>query len=186
MQYASEAASKYLAPAWGVNPTFDLTLPSGGLVLVKKIAVDEVIEMGLMDKLDSFSSVAGKGKKKQTKKEEAESELREKLGDPGAMGQMVDVINLICLKSIVEPRVLQVPEKQEDGSDGERVEGAIYIDRIPFTDRSFIFEKCFVSEMGGEAFEQFREGPKQAVGAVEKKPGVSNNAKSADANEAGA
>lgn len=155
---------------WEPPKGFDIELSGGSKVLARALQVEDVIEMDLMDELDYFSGVAGKGqKKKGVKKTPEEFDVGSE-----AFVKMIDVINRVVCRAVLKPTVKALPE------DGQLEEGVAYITHVPYIDRMTIFTKVFTEQMGGEEFEKFRAQSIAGVGALSKEQVVQLPAKPDD------
>lgn len=181
----------YAPAGWAVPTQFDLDVPSGGKVLVRKLGMEDIIELGMVDKLDVFGAIAGKGPKKpqdhKKKKKDSDNELLEIFRGKGNFNKMMDMINLLVKHSIIKPQVFSKPEDVIDPDTGEafpaeRVEGRFYVDQIPFTDRMFIFNEVIGKELGGDGMEDFREESEQNLGTLAEVTGDELPAESTAAN----
>lgn len=149
-----------IADTWGIprpNPKCDL--PSGMTVTYRKMSIPTMIELGILDKLDSFAPKVLETATKKKKKGEAEDKL-----DPKQLLDVMTVMDQIFVSCVVSPKVYADPEEGEDIVEGRR-----YVAEIPIEDKTKILE---VAMEGLEEF--FRLGGEQAasVGSVETVQGV--------------
>lgn len=172
------SSNEYLVPDnWQRSLTFDLKLPKGGKVLARYITIEDLADLGLMDQMDFFGQIAGKGPKpKETAKK------KNKLTGE-TFKAMVGVINKIALSAVLKPELQPKPEPDENGKPGVREPGVLYVDLIPFEDKMYIFTKCFVDDMGGEGMENFRAQSLQALGAVQQKQSVQDDSEQSDGDQ---
>lgn len=188
---ANGAEDKYAATTWAVRD-FDFTTPSGQLCLLRKMDTFDLLDMGLMDKLDFATGVvmekhvknAQMSNVERIKRDRARREAKAAGEDPdlaeqGALmeeawdkvqkdpKQLLEfrgILNEVVERFVVAPKMLAAPEKEED-----RVEGFHYTDMIPFEDKVAVFN---VLMKGTRVVEQFRDGSEEAVGGVASKPSV--------------
>lgn len=146
--------------SWGyVKPDRKVTLPSGASVTLRQLEIPDLVSLGVLDKMDSFTpKVLGTGKKKKNEDPAISSEK---------MADLVKVLDSIAVAAIVNPKVSPDPE------DGKFVEGVRYASKIPMEDKMFVFQNSF---SGMEEF--FRLGGGQAaslgnVASVEADPPAS-------------
>lgn len=118
-------------PAYGFNtsasPYRDLELPSGSLVQVKVLGVDDMISMGLLEQFDSLGALVqtehvdrvkgtakktDRPKKKPTKAEAAAQEEAENsaaamqlMGSPESWNNMQILIDRVVVQACVKPKV---------------------------------------------------------------------------------
>lgn len=152
--------------AWGSASADEffihINLPSGLACKAKKLEMEDIIELNLVNELDTFSSLFDDDEKKAAKEEESELDFVKRLSEGGQFSRLKTTMNKVIVQTVVEPKVLPEPK------DGEsRVEGAAYVDRIGFADKMTIFGRVFE---GLSAMSDFREGQDPGVGAVEEKP----------------
>lgn len=160
-------------PAWQGVQTRDLVLPSKQVCLVRDLQVEDVAELDIIDVMDIFSNIVGKGKaapsaKAKTKTaaqsadKEAEAVATNLFRDAATFMKVVTVTNKVITRAVIKPEILLPPDNYED-----RIDGKIYADSIPFGDRMFIFTEVF---KGMSDLESFREESAEGVGDVEAKP----------------
>lgn len=155
--------------------SYDLKLPSGQVCLVQPIELERVLEMGLVDALDTFSAkllpTTAKGKKKpadraKTKKqqdEEALADIMGLLGDREKFSKLKETMDQVVVECVLKPKVYaDLPAGEEP------VEGRLYVKRINFIDKMEIFSSVMdgMGDLG-----QFREGQETGVGDLAEKPG---------------
>jgi len=162
--------SDYSVPDSWLVDKFDIELASGGKVQARKVSMEDVIEMGLIDNLDFFGSIAGKGKG--AKKKQLQIAQGETAITPDQIKKMMGIVNKVILKGVLQPAIHPVPE-----NDGERKDGLVYVDHIPYDDRLEIFQKVFLDDLGGEEFAQFRDESVKVVGALAEKSEVQRPSK---------
>lgn len=164
--------SKYSATSWGQPDTFDVTTPSGQTCLVRKLDIDDIIELDLMDALDSLTGIAGQpdfSKQPQnhqrSKAQLAADAARDEAAATAAMmkdktkfKQMVQTIDKVLTAVVLKPTIHVAPADPED-----KIEGTVYTSSIGFEDKMFIFDKVF-DGLGG--LEPFREESAEVVGDV--------------------
>ena len=154
----------YAVPAgWGqVRPLQTVELPSGGRVLVRELEIQDLLNLDILDIVDSFSqealpkaSVKGSNSEAQFLKNVAENKDQ--------FDKMVDVMNRVAAQAIVKPVVTYVPPPKPGEAEQEAVEGKVYAHLIPLEDRLAVFNKAVA---GME--DLFRDSTEQAenVGAV--------------------
>lgn len=171
---------------WGQSYE-DLTLPSGAVCQVRKLQMEDLVDLNIVDQMDFLGQVVedehvsrvkatGKTPSKQTKKptkaEQAAKEQEEAdniLKDPKKFRSMINMVDKIVVACVVQPPLVDAYFETVDGareklSADERIEGRIYSDSIGFEDKMEIFSTVFsgVNKMSG-----FREGSGEAVGDVD-------------------
>ncbi|AOE44832.1 tail assembly chaperone [Gordonia phage Terapin] len=151
-----------LAAGWGqVKPHHVLDLPSGSKVLVKELEIQDLLKMGILDLVDSFSQEILP--KNTPKGGSAEKQFLQDLAEnSGQFEKMVDVMNQIAASAVAKPPVTYVAPPKP-GTPAEDLDpDKIYAHLIPLEDRIAIFEKAVV---GME--DLFRPGEGQAEGVAD-------------------
>lgn len=174
---------------WGEVFT-DLALPSGAVCQIRKLQMEDLVTMGIMDQMDSLGltvqeqhveRVKGTNKpsdrpaKKLTKAEAAaaeEKQLNDLLRDPKKFITMTGLMDKIIVNCVVQPPICDAFHEvmQEDGSmERERIRPEdrdskrVYTDSIGIDDKTAIFDFSF---SGVQKFDAFREGSGEDVGDV--------------------
>jgi hypothetical protein len=176
-------ANKYAATSWGSENLMDLTVPSGQTCQVRRPGVTGLIKAGVLDSLDSLSSIVTtdhidrveKGKDPHVTAEDMKALSRNKDGLLRAV-ELADKVTLYCVVQpplspipLVRNPVTGEPELDDDMRPIEiplegREPGHIYVDQVDLTDKMFILQ--FV--VGGVAdLEQFREGFGETLGSMD-------------------
>jgi hypothetical protein len=169
---------------WGTTPTGpvteELTLPSGQKCLAKRVGLEEMMEFGLLNEVDSLTAIVSrytrnvKGGNKKPDGPEIDTRI---MGDPEAVKTMFKVADKALPAIVVSPPVALHFKEVTVGktvvtkalTDIERAEltsktvGLIFTDQIGMDDKFHLFEWG----LGGlDAFARFREGPSGNVGDV--------------------
>ncbi|QFG08164.1 hypothetical protein SEA_OTTERSTEDTS21_25 [Gordonia phage OtterstedtS21] len=150
--------SKYEPTAWGQSDDLiDIPLPSGQLCQARTLEMEDIIRLGLINDLDTFSSAFG-----DDNEDRDGIEFLKSVTDSGAFDKLTRTLNIVVVDRVVQPKVYAVPDQKK-----ERKADRIYIDQIKFTDKMAIFSVVFkgLGDMG-----DFREESGDGVGAVESKP----------------
>lgn len=140
MNIQNTPQSPSLPQGWGqVKSRIELGLPSGAKVLVEKIEVTDLLSLGLLDSLDTFTqklipSAEDKDKAAQSGKTEEEIFGERVLNDIEQFADVIKVVDKVVSRSVVEPRVLLA-----DG-DAPLDPSRVYAHLIPLEDRMAIFE----------------------------------------------
>lgn len=180
-------AQTYSAPAWGQSAYADLELPSGGIVLAKRLDMAAVVAAGLLEEFDALSpeveeKVVGpaKGKrpadrqpKKLTKAQAAKKEAeqtRKLLQDKDSMESIGRLLALIIPVVIKQPEVHSHIVKDDRGEWTEiayedRAEGVTYTDSIPLGDQMHILSWA-MEGMDMQEMKQFRSESDESVDGV--------------------
>lgn len=147
--------SKYAPKAWQ-SDRFDIECPSGQLCLARKLQMEDIVSLGVIDEMDLFSDfdVDGSGGA-------AESAASLNImQDKERFHRVTTLVDKIISTVVIEPQLVR-PVKLDD--NGEEVElpaneyedGVVYTSFVEFADKMHIFEAVF----GGDTINQFREGP---------------------------
>lgn len=170
------------------NRDFDFTTPSGSLCRLRKMDPLELVEAGLLEKLDFVTTVvstvhipnakqspAQRAKAQRAKAEKTEEEIERELTrkaldevskDPSKVGNLRRVLDEVACRVVVAPSVHPAPRRAADREDG-----LIYADMIPFNDKMAIFNAVM---KGVKTAEQFREESGEPLGDVASEPSVSD------------
>ena len=149
---------KFAPTTWGKpvasNEPYEFRTGSGQLCLIRKLGMDDILRLGMLDKVDFFAKSMAEDdeadKPKPTKKELAKHVL-------GNFDNMDETINAFICVGVIAPQVLPVPEHA-----ALRREGVVYVDTIPFTDRVTLFSEI----MDSEGLSTFREESEDGMGIV--------------------
>lgn len=133
-----------------------VVLPSGQKVKVQPLEMEDVIEMNLINELDTFTGFFS-----EDTGESSGFEMMKKLSEDGPDGfsRFRNTIDLAVMKATVEPRL------SRDGANG-----SFPIANVPFVDKVAIFGTAFqgLGDMG-----DFRSEQDNGVGTLEEQPGES-------------
>lgn len=181
--------SDYALTTWRTDDERDFTTPSGQRCRIRDLGLEDMAEMGIIDQMDTLGMlvetqhiqrVQGKRPqdrkaKKQTKAQQAaqeQGELVAWLRDRQKFSAIVIMLDKIAACCVVEPVVenpwvLVDPEDPKKGerklARPERLDAALYSDKIQFEDKMAIFEEAF---KGMGDLESFREGSPEDVAAL--------------------
>lgn len=159
--------SNYEATTWGKNKGktkgHPITVPSGQTCLVKRPGVEGLIELGLLDKVDSLTGLVDQKHIKRVKGEKT-VDVDTLAKDKESLMMVLKTVNEIVVHVVLEPQVLPVPVAGEDGTIPERDNDAVYVDDVDLEDKMFIFQYAIG---GSKDLEKFRQQSKQDVGSVD-------------------
>lgn len=161
--------NKYAVTGWAVqgDQQYDLQLPSGQLCLVRKLEMERIVELGIMDALDTFTNQIPMDNKKKSKKVQEGDEARafmDMLKNKEAFAKLQNTVNTVVMDCVVQPKIHALPETNPDGDELEpRDPTAVYIDALKFSDKMAIFQDVFdgMGEMSA-----FRPGQTDPVGTM--------------------
>lgn len=146
---APQEPSAYAASAWGTQTQFEVTTPSGQMCLCRELTVERLIEMGLLQAINSLESLVGNQVLPKAEGQPVvQVDMGELMANPEKLTAVLDLVNTIVVEAVVAPQIYPVPAEGE-----QRVNGLIYVDSIGMTDRFAIFGEV----TGGlENLSQFR------------------------------
>lgn len=131
---------------WGMaKPTPMTELPSGVSVQVRTLDIPLMVELDILDKMDSFTPKVLETKSGKKKTEDPKMTPEKLLG-------LVEILDKITVACVIQPKISALPE------DGVREEGVRYVDKVSIGDKMEIFQASF---KGME--ELFRLGGEQAA-----------------------
>jgi hypothetical protein len=135
------SGAAYAPQAWARGlGHHDLALPSGGVILARRVGPTELVKGGLLSKVDVLAGivqsehidrVAGK----QKAEEDVTAELRALLANPEKLTDAMGLIDAVVIMTVVKPTVSPNPEDEEDVDLD-----AIYVRSIPEDDKMFVLQ----------------------------------------------
>ncbi len=122
---------------WGqVRPSSPLNLPSGARVLYQRLEITELIGLGVLDMVDTFTQEV-------LPKDDASFQAAQKamageiMGDKDRFESVMESIYKIAAKAIVKPEVIYIdPSERKEALP----EGKVFAHLIPMEDCIFVFE----------------------------------------------
>lgn len=166
MNQTAIRSDRYVPTSWGkqkkVSYPYEYTTGTGQTCLIKKLGMEDILALGLVAKLDFFSSSVGNiGENGQPKEVEDTPESRKEfamklLNNFGAMRETVDKV---LISGVIAPKLEPVP----DDSLAPRINGVVYVDTVPFEDAMELFGE--ILDTDGVA--AFRDEPQAGVGHVQ-------------------
>lgn len=155
------ANSKYAPTQWQ-SDRFDIECPSGQLCLARKLQMDDVVALGLIDELDVFTEFASTmGDSRQKSDEEMAKEFS---SNPKAFNRIIDIVDRVVSQVVIEPKIhlpysIDKKGKRVELADKDIDSDVIYTNYVNFEDKMHIFNVVFQ----GDTIEQFRDGADEAV-----------------------
>lgn len=147
------------AASWGskkATGNFELELPSGSIVLLKRVDLPTLLASGAFpDELmsivsDKIETATGKA---DTPKEVDPSVVHDMIGDPAKLAKLFDAVDKVLPIVVAQPPVLnhKRPVLDESGvpvslaateviPEEQRVDGFVYTDTVELEDKMFIFQ----------------------------------------------
>lgn len=142
----------------GRTDATELLLPSGNTCLVKRPGVQGLIKAGLLDSLDSLTSIVQVEHIDANDPKKMAAAVSKMAADPARINEALDVVDKAVCFAVVAPKVFMPPP------DGEtRMEDAVYADDVDEEDKMFIFQFL----VGGTRdVESFRKESQAMLGGV--------------------
>ena len=155
---------KYAATAWKNNDKgIDLKCPSGQLCRVLKPGVENLIQQGLLNKLDSITGLVDQKHIKRVKGGKApEIDAKTLLQDPKSLTAALETMDKIVVSVVIEPPLTLTTD--EDGDEDK-----IHVSNVSMDDRAFIFQ--FATGGTGD-LEAFRKQRSELIGSLESKQAI--------------
>lgn len=149
---------RYAPTSWGrpdtSNEPFEFTTPSGQICLIRRLGMDDILRMGMVDKLDFFSKSMSEDDAEKPN-EAREDEIKKSV--LSNFGQMDDAIGAIVVAGVIAPSIQPTPDHA-----ALKKAGVIYVDSIPFNDRVALFSEI----LDTEGLSTFRKESEDGVGDV--------------------
>lgn len=161
---------QYAPTVWGNKNEEgrDLTLPSGQKCRVRKIGMEDILELDLIDLMDTFTKqLTAEPSDKKTEEDATGDAFMEMLKDPDRRHKIITAINSVVPRAVIAPSVEPLPEKSY-----KKAPGLIYVDDISLEDRFAIFGASFD---GWGDVSKFRAEQTEGVGAVAESESVPSN-----------
>lgn len=158
---------KYAPTAWTSELFTDLELPSGQLCQVRRPGVQGLVQLGLLDKVDSITSMVDQ---KHIKRVRGQKTIDQKslMTDPKALMDAMTTIDKILTHVVVQPK-LKLSFVEVDGQiiqieESEYEDGVIYTSMVGIEDKMFIFNYAVG---GSKDLEKFRERIGESVSSLD-------------------
>jgi len=132
----------FVPAGWGaVKPKFDLDLPSGARVKVEHLEITELLQLGIIDSIDSFSKKLLPAVQDAASSGKSQEEIvgENVVKDIDQFGDVLKVVDKVVARAIVEPKVHVAP-KSKKGKNPELDPDKFYAHLIPLEDRMAVFE----------------------------------------------
>lgn len=112
----------------------DLDLPSGNVALVQRLDPTEFLETGFLP--DGLSPIVAEAVREN--KGLPPEKIQEMVGDTTKIAEMLQFMDKIVLRAVLDPKILPIPTEDEDGKIPERDDDLLYVDQVDLTDKTFI------------------------------------------------
>lgn len=158
--------SKYAPKQWQ-SDRFEIECPSGQLCLARKLQMEDIVQLGIIDEMDMFTefaadmTAAAGGAKSDEDQSEAALGL---MKDKERFAKVVEIVDKVVSTTVVEPRIERPVTKDRKGREipldpSDFEDDVVYTSYVDFNDKMHIFGTVF----SGETIDQFREGPEETV-----------------------
>lgn len=159
---------KFAPTSWGeeaeTGEPFEYRVGSGQLCLIRKIGMEEILRLGLFDKVDFFSKSLTEDENKakaaadKAKKDDGASFAKTVMSN---FDQLDDTVNKVLLHGVIAPVLTPEPENGIPDPNWKQ-KGIVYVNKIRFEDRIELFDQ--ILDMDG--LSSFRQEPEDGVGTV--------------------
>lgn len=166
--------TKTQRPGFGRKVIYDLELPSGYTVKVKRPGVNGLVKAGVLESLDSLTALV-QGETIPKAEGKPQVDVKKVMDNPEQLKSMLDMMDKIVLHVVTEPKLTAKPivtEEAEDGTvtvvadptdeqlDAERDDELAYVDLVDDEDKVFIMNFA----LGGQKdHATFREAAEEAL-----------------------
>lgn len=154
--------SKYAAQQWQ-SDRFDIECPSGQLCLARKLQMEDIVQLGIIDEMDMFTDFAATMGQavEDSKSDQAALDL---VKDKERFAKITEIVDKVVSTVVVEPPLVRPIKKDKKGREiplptAEFEDGVVYTSFVDFGDKMHIFGLVF----GGDTIDQFREGASEAL-----------------------
>lgn len=124
----------------GMEP---VEVPSGNKAIIRRKPMETFLKAGLIPN-DLMPIV-----KKAMQQGKADLDAGQIMEDPRKITAVFDLIDMIVVECVVEPKVYKAPLREED-----RDEDTLYVDEVDWDDRQFIYQYALGSVADLEEFRQ--------------------------------
>ncbi len=165
--------------------TFEAELPSGNTCLMRGLSVEDLLEMGILDEMDSLAGIVQtdhidrvKGKSSgadaaaafanmDTSSAEGRQLLLSLMQDKERWAKIIGFINKVVVKAVEEPQVYDPTQHDASAGPIHVRPGAIPVNRVDLPDKMVIMTRAIARiQQGVAAAEPFREGREGDVADV--------------------
>lgn len=172
------AGDRYAPTTWGVSLE-DVIVPSGQLCQIRRVSLPDLVEQGILDKVDSLTQLVNEkvlSKKQKGRGAKAKSDaetMADLLKDPAKFREMMSTIYKVVQHIVVQPTLHRLPEPTEDNPNPQYQPGLVYVESVGQEDLMFLFNLA----MGGSSsVERFRAELASNVGSVVDGAGMEDQA----------
>lgn len=166
--------------------TYEHTVPSGEVCLLKKLGLNDLIAGGVLDSFDELTAmvkemhldrVAGKPNQESVTDEATLTILQ----DPIKRRNLLTVADSVTVLAVVDPQVWPVPDpKAANASDRERKSDRLYVDDVDMLDKFSIMSQSIVGiQESMAAMKPFRPGSEPNLADVAAGKNLPHKAKQA-------
>ena len=112
----------------------DLDLPSGNVALCQRLDPAEFLEAGFLP--DGLSPIVAEAVREN--KGLPPEKIDEMVGDPTKVSEMLQFMDKIVVRAVLDPRIHPKPVPDEDGDLPEHDEDLLYVNEVDLADKTFI------------------------------------------------
>lgn len=155
--------NKYAPKQWQ-SDRFDIECPSGQLCLARKLQMEDIVQLGIIDEMDMFTEFAAEIGAAANEAKDGDDASLSIVKDKERFSKVVEIVDKVVSATVVEPRIERPVTKDSKGREipldpSDFKEGVVYTKYIDFADKMHIFGTVF----SGETIDQFREESQEAV-----------------------
>lgn len=151
---------QYNPTAWAPanNAPKEVQVPSGQTCLIRKLKMEDIVRLGLVDEMDFFSNEFGNDAPEDTTDEQAEATMIDLMKDDSKFKRVMKTIDAVLVDAIVAPKIWRDPK-----DESKRQDDRVYISYIDMSDKMALFPFAF---SGFSGIQPFRLESEAGVGDV--------------------
>jgi len=165
-QHVAAAQDDFSITSWGLDNSVQVVeCPSGQKVKVKPIDMPDIIELNLLDELDTFSGFFDDSDPEKVQQDGSNLDFMKALSKDGKFSKFMKTLDKVICRGAIQPRISSdIPEDQEAAA---LKSGVVPARIIPIFDKMAIFSIAFqgLGDMG-----DFRPGQGEGLGGLEAEP----------------
>lgn len=171
---AGKPNDRKASPGFGKKAVYNLDLPSGYTVQVKRPGVQGLVKSGVLESLDSLTSIV-QGETIPKADGKPLVDVKKIMADPSKLSSMMDLMDKIVLFCVVEPKLSPKPvvlsdpedpasepvkEPTDEQVDALRSDDEQYVDLVDDDDKTYIMNFA----LGGQKdLATFRQATEEAL-----------------------
>lgn len=164
--HAQEAANEFAITSWAkTGEAQSVECPSGQKVKVRTLEMEDIIELNLLNELDTFSGFFDDEETKKEDENKTDLDFLKSLGKDGKFKRFVETLDKVIIAGAIEPQIIQKVDPSQVQAAFEA--GCVPVNKIPMPDKMAIFSVAFqgLGDMG-----DFRQGQDEGLATVEAEP----------------